>query len=196
MSVNKRKAQSEIITTVLIILLVLAAVVIVWQVVSNVIKSGETGILDQQQCIGLNLEVTSATATTGTCNYELILPPGFCDVDSGNPGIQTTLAGQKKGACPDLTSINCKITATPFTTVTLGSVTVTRKAGTAKVKEITPILFVNGGINGAVTFTPATLETLESGNAGVDLAKGDKVKVGAKLGDNLACGESAELTVA
>jgi flagellin-like protein len=191
MSVNKRKAQSEIITTVLIILLVLAAVVIVWQVVSNVIKGGEKDILTQQQCIGLNLEVSSATVPVGTCTYAQDPAPGaaVCTIPVPNP-----TPGIKNGACSAVTGCTVIWARTSANT---GSVTVTRKAGTAKVESITPILLVNGAIDGGAVFTPTTLKTLESSTGSAitnNLKVGDKLKVGAKLPDGTACGESTELT--
>ena len=60
------KAQSEIITTVLIILLVLAAIVIVWQVVQGTINKGGKAVTAGAECIGLNLEINRANATTDT----------------------------------------------------------------------------------------------------------------------------------
>jgi len=59
-----KKAQAQIITTVLIILLVLAAIVIVWQVVQSTIESGAETIEGTAACIGIDLEVVSADATT------------------------------------------------------------------------------------------------------------------------------------
>ena len=61
---NKKRGQSEIITTVLIILLVLAAIVIVWQVVKNTVTSGTEQVTTQADCMGLNLVVVGANSTT------------------------------------------------------------------------------------------------------------------------------------
>ena len=61
---EKRKAQSEIITTVLIILLVLAAIIIVWQVVQRTIKGGTGQIEPAAACININLEVANSAVST------------------------------------------------------------------------------------------------------------------------------------
>src|SRR3989344_8579733 len=60
---NKKRGQSEIITTVLIILLVLAAIVIVWQVVMTTVQSGTGQVEAQANCIGMNLEITDVTSS-------------------------------------------------------------------------------------------------------------------------------------
>ena len=60
---NKKRGQSEIITTVLIILLVLAAIVIVWQVVRSTVTSGTNQIATQADCMGINLVVVKANQT-------------------------------------------------------------------------------------------------------------------------------------
>ena len=56
---NKKRAQSEIITTVLIILLVLAAIVIVWQVVKSTVSTGTEAVKSQSSCIGASIEVST-----------------------------------------------------------------------------------------------------------------------------------------
>ena len=68
--VNK-KAQSQIITTILIILLVLAAIIIVWQVVQGTIEQGSLEIEGQSSCLGLRVDITSATNESG----EVIIRP-------------------------------------------------------------------------------------------------------------------------
>ena len=77
---NSKRAQAQIITTVLIILLVLAAVVIVWQVVNMTVKSGGEEITSQSSCIGMNLVVVSADATTG--DVLIRRDPGAEEVES------------------------------------------------------------------------------------------------------------------
>ena len=58
---NKKRGQSEIITTVLIILLVLAAIVIVWQVVKTTVTTGTGQVQSSADCIGASLTIDSAT---------------------------------------------------------------------------------------------------------------------------------------
>ena len=77
---NKKRGQSEIITTVLIILLVLAAIVIVWQVVKTTVNSGSTQVTAQSGCIGLSLDITGVTNVGVT------------------PGINITVVKVKRGS--------------------------------------------------------------------------------------------------
>jgi len=60
---NKKRAQSEIITTVLIILLVLAAIVIVWQVVRSTVTTGANQITGGTDCITLGFDISRADAS-------------------------------------------------------------------------------------------------------------------------------------
>jgi len=60
-----KKGLSTVVTTLIIILLVLVAIGIVWVVVRGLIGTTETQINIQQKCIGIDLEITSATCGTG-----------------------------------------------------------------------------------------------------------------------------------
>ena len=63
--VKMKKAQGQIITTILIILLILAAIVIVWQVVGRTVQKGSGEISSQTDCIGIDLEIESASEEGG-----------------------------------------------------------------------------------------------------------------------------------
>lgn len=219
---NNKKSQSEIITTVLIILLVLAAIVIVWQVVSRTMKNADTSILNQENCIGLDLSVASATPQVGACSYI----GAACDADTTVAGVQlpanSPLTVKYGGASNS--ALNCPIPTNDLganlvcTSAWAGDpnqpakVVVMRNAGTAKVESITPKLFINGVTSPSILETAThvrTLKALESGSVSEvvilpvveatrvgNIEKGDKIKVAALLPGGNACGESAEITVA
>lgn len=70
---SDKKGLSTVVTTLIIILLVLVAIGIVWVVVRGLISTTEGQINIQQKCIGVTLDITSASCT-GTDN----VPP--CDI--------------------------------------------------------------------------------------------------------------------
>ena len=61
--ITDKKGLSTVVTTLIIILLVLVAIGIVWVVVRGLIGTTETQINIQQKCIGIDLQIESASCT-------------------------------------------------------------------------------------------------------------------------------------
>ncbi len=61
--ISNRRGLSTVVTTLIIILLVLVAIGIVWVVVRGLIGTTEEQINIQKKCIGIDLEIQSASCT-------------------------------------------------------------------------------------------------------------------------------------
>ena len=66
---TNKKGLSTVVTTLIIILLVLVAIGIVWVVVRGLIGTTEGQINIQQKCIGIDLEIDSASCTGAVAPY-------------------------------------------------------------------------------------------------------------------------------
>ncbi|MEM0465614.1 MAG: archaellin/type IV pilin N-terminal domain-containing protein [Candidatus Pacearchaeota archaeon] len=196
--INKKKAQSEIITVILIILLVLAAIVIVWQVVSRTIATTREKILNEESCVGLNLRVVSASAPIGNCLYKDAVGKDCPDVNEKVSGIpngtdcKDTAINLEYGKTCDFDKWEIDL-SNPNNN---GKVVVQRESGTSSVEEIEPVLLINGQLS-PVTFDPKKIKTLETATAKGgplnNVAKGDSVKVAAKMYNGNLCAESLEI---
>ncbi|MFA4952710.1 MAG: archaellin/type IV pilin N-terminal domain-containing protein [Candidatus Pacearchaeota archaeon] len=75
--ITNKKGLSTVVTTLILILLVLVAIGIVWVVVRGLIGTTESQIDIQKKCIGIDLEITSASCiqdvglTTYTCRAKV-----------------------------------------------------------------------------------------------------------------------------
>ena len=135
-----RKAQAQIITTVLIILLVLAAIVIVWQVVQGTIRTGAEEVETQSACLGLNMVVVSANATSD--DVVVRRDPGAADVDTVIATIYLDDEKSEVGASPGLAVLDTETINVPGLETT-SKVQVSGKVGeqacplSEKLKEVT-----------------------------------------------------------
>ena len=124
---KNKKGLSAVVTTLIIILLVLVAVGIIWVVIQNVVTEGSEQVKSGASCIGVQVNIKSATCTDGdTCTVVVERLSGGVDVD----GVKVTISGETAGSLTDTTSGGLEV----LDVVTLTPTGDTLSSGDATVK--------------------------------------------------------------